>query len=1331
LLIPPNTSGHHPSFSQMLRALGILVQQFSEKIFLSCLFPNFSSILLITMVEQRLDGGVESCPRGGVAPRKSTEEPSDTKLKRKSVSVETDFLFGKKKEEPQTAKKSKKRKTSTGGSQSMLPIGGGGVIVPSSSKKKSSSATIEALGFSKLAQNTKVLAVVKEVQDEFAVVSLPNLLTGYMLPSDTSDYPLPSCLKVGQTLAVAVQKVVTETVKGQPTPRRRIQVSALPKAINVRDEDMFQKKNLPIRGQITSIEDHGCLVDLGLGRKGFLKFEDIQGKYAIVVDDDDTDDEEEETEKEHTLLPGRLLDFYILSNSNNVYSLKLPSKKTLVNQAVAPPATSKSAPYTLSSITPGWLVNAKIEAIAKNGLCVTFLGNVFRGAIEMGHLGGYHIPTSKEDDAWKALFQKHQHFPARVIAVDIPTKLIRLTLLPHVMEYKAPPPLPSVGSIIEDCTVVRTDPGIGALFALPEAYTAESPGMSKKLLKSSELFQNFEFQDAASIRAVYVHISKALEGEKDANSVSVFGKEFAPSTKHTVRIMSHGNWMDGVASGACAPSILEAHVLTHSDLKAGQVYKQVPVVTQLQGGSVLVQLGGNGIRALVPPLHLLDSSNANSEYRKKIMQAKFAVDSKVDVRVLWVDPIKKKCLATAKKSLVKAPDDEIISSYEDLKLGGKATGFVSKVDKKAMYVTFCNRVYGVVTARSLAAELGMENIQDNYAIGDVVTCRIVKLKKRTPRRSSLSNASDEEDNDADDGTRAYWEVTLSLKVDSDDVVDDDQLDLIDVTHPKQVQIQAGAILPMKSMKIVELVKGKRKDKGAFVPGYAIVSIKSKHLLDSSECDTMVPNMECKLPYDQILDEYSAEDIESVEALDALAESVLRVGKKINQKGIILTDPRKSNVDYSSGIGKLTVVSIRKNLIQTAERQYAAEESKPEDIILPAPKTTLFVGALLQGYVAQVDPRYGAFIRFLDGLTGLVPKKSGGLDMPLFETVVSRVKAIDEAKGQMHLQPINPPSNTKQQARSTLPLNVGDSVEAKIEKIDFFSITLHILDDNLDPDKTHAILHCTMKDSAHKKVKYHKKSVSENREKITKVHPFYGLKAGQLLSDLTVVFAKRRKGKFQVYLTDRSVEISEDSMAPTYVSQNSELEPGMKTSVVVTGVAPKNKGVYVEASPFVKGFIPGIELSKDLKILNDIESQVAVGSKITCCVMDQKQWNANHAKNMNQSQKNAGSEKSSLMFSVLACDGDSKVAKPARGDLIIGRIHRGLKQALSPSLMLALRGGFVGRCCITELEENDEWENMPIGRLGKEKEAKKEENNDESMDVDEEEEESAENEDDKR
>jgi ribosomal protein S1 len=1281
------------------------------------------------MPEQRLQEEV-SFPRGGGARQSSqqAEESSEQNKKRKSLqaSTETDFLFGKK-DDAKTSKKPKKRKASSSDAQSLLPLGGGGVVVTASKRnaKKAAAPTIEALGFSKLAKNTKVLAVVRELQNEFAVVSLPNLLTGYILPS--TDYSLPSSLKLGQTLAVCVQKVVTEDVKGQATPRRRIQVSPLPLHVNVRDETMFQKKKLPVRGQMTSVEDHGCLVDLGLGRRGFLKYEDIQGKYHILGDDDeDADYVSNESKSPHILQPGRLLDFYVSSKKNQVYALQLPSKKTLVNQVVAPPATSKSAPYTLASITPGWLVNAKIEAMAKNGLCVTFLGSIFRGAIELGHLGGYHIPSSKDDnDGWKILFHKHQHFPARVVAVDVPTKLIRLTLLPHLLELKVPPPLPSVGSTIEECTVIRNDPGIGALLALPESYNFESNELSRKMLKSSDLFQHHDFTEASAVRAVYVHISKALEGEKDTNSASIFGKEFAISTKHTVRILSHGNMMDGVASGACALSILEAHVLTYGDLKAGQVYKQVPVVAQLQGGSILVQLGGDGIRALIPKDHLIDSSATNSEYRKKIMKQKFAVDAKVDVRVMWVDPLKKKCFATTKKSLVKASEDQIISSYQELKLGERATGFVSKVDNKALYITFCNRVFGKVTSRSLAAELGMENVHDNYTVGDVVTCRIVKLKKRTSRRRSYSpRNNDGESNDEDqDAQRAYWEVTLSLKVDGEDrddaIVKDaiEEQERIDVKNPKQVQVQAGAILPMKSMKIVELIKGKRKTKGGYIPGYAIVSIKSKHLLPKSECGSMESNMECKLPYDQILDDYAAEDIESVEAFDALAESVLTVGKKINQKGIILTDPRKSNVDFLSGIGRLAIVSIRKNLIQTAESQYNSGESSSDDVILPTPNSRLFVGALLRGYVVQVDPRYGGFVRFLDGLTGIIPKKSGGLNMPLFQTVVTRVKALDDAKNQILLEPINT-MDKEHQLAFPLPLNTGDKVDAIVKTVDFLLVTLDILDEMIDSDSTRVCLHCTMKESSEREVKSHPKSVSDSKDNITKGHPFYGLKPGQKLSGLSVLSAERRKGLIQVHLTDRDLEV-DTSMAPIFAKNRSQLKPGTITSVIVTGVAPKNKGLYVEASPFVKGFVPGLELSKDLKVLNRIGDHVSVGSRIRCCVMDQNQWHNNRAKNTNNNKKIGQTDKSKLIFSVLACKGDVNVSKPTRGDVIVGRIQRGLPQSLSPSLMLSLRGGYVGRCCITELDENDEWENMPVGRRTHAEE-KKEQGMDDSMDVDDEE-----------
>ena len=34
----------------------------------------------------------------------------------------------------------------------------------------------------------------------------------------------------------------------------------------------------------------------------------------------------------------------------------------------------------------------------------------------------------------------------------------------------------------------------------------------------------------------------------------------------------------------------------------------------------------------------------------------------------------------------------------------------------------------------------------------------------------------------------------------------------------------------------------------------------------------------------------------------------------------------------------------------------------------------------------------------------------------------------------------------------------------------------------------------------------------------------------------------------------------------------------------------------------------------------------------------------------------------------------------------------------PSLMLTLRGNFVGRCCVTELADVDDWENMPLGKI---------------------------------
>lgn len=1327
-------------------------------------------------------------------------------------SIDKDFLFGNRKKEgyEKSPSSSKRRKADDGGStatnkHSLLPLGGGGVIISTKKHKHqgsskttvSTSTHIEALGFSKMAKGTKVLACVREVQEHYAIVSLPNLLTAYILPQgkpgQTPKYPLANILQVGQTLAVVVTKIAVEAVKGGQS-RRRIQVSALPQDVNPRlllageigdnkvsnltsTANRLARASVPIRGQIMSIEDHGCVIELGFGKRGFVSFDQVSsgGKnkdynYVILEEDEDYEDEEDDdpSKRPIVLQKGRIYDFMVLpitttsdqdQSATTVFPLSLPTTQRMAKQTVSSLTSTggkggnkrtATIPFSFSSLTPGWLIQVKVEAIANNGLCVSLFGNVFRGAMEMNHLGATLIPDCKDGAAAggpdggfqkiaASLFQNHQHFTARILAVDVPTKLIRLSMAPHILTLAQPSEpknpikyFPSAGTILSDCTVVKLDPGIGALLALPPQYNVEATSlMPKSLTKSCDLFQNDSFQEASHIRKVYVHISKALDDSEEADAdndgaiTGRFNKEFAPFSKHDVRILSTGHWLEGIAVGGCAPSILKAHVLTHADLVPGKVYKQVPICNHLPGGSVLVQLGGgrigtgkgkrnksssavHRISGLIPPAQLFDVVSKNSsEYRQRIFKTKYALDAKVDVRVLWVDPLRKKCLVTAKKTIVQADQEEIITEYSNTKVGQLAVGFVSRVDDQGLSITFCNKVYGKVTARSLAADLGVEDHRETYSVGDVVTTRIVQVKRVSGKGSFAEDEQDYGDDDEMEGVddaqtkslcrRERWELILSLKVhegeDEDDTMKEDE---VDIHNPQQVRLRAGAILPGKSMKIVELVDGKTKQSGGYVPGYALVSIKSKHLVDEESLGKakMLSNVECKLPYSNLVDSFDPIDILNVQNLNTLAKRVLTVGKKIKQKGLVLVDPHKSNVDYVSGIGAMPVVSLRKNLIDTIESQSNAKELQPDKLpIVPSPDTSLFVGAYLLGFVAQVDTRHGAFIRFLDGMTGMVPKKNGGLQLRLYDTMVTKITVIDDSvlPHRILLEPVSGPGdsatiNTKQQ--KNVPLKAGDKIsKAKLLKLSFHEASL-----TTGPNEERLFMHCAEKDSKLSVIKARKKPLPKQspgtKPLIAKNHPFYDLKIGQELKDLTVLSVQTIGNQVKIWVTDKEIdEENPKKDAPLFLEKASDLNPGMKMNGVIVAYAKDNSGIFVQVGPKVQGFVSGLELSRDIKVLNDLESNVPLGALIECRVV--------------KVQVKGGSNDPFLLLSVLTCDSKStQIPKPGAGDLVIGRINKGIKPVLAPSLMVNLRGG-VGRCCITELDEPDEWVNMPLGQSKKE------------------------------
>jgi len=408
-----------------------------------------------------------SFPRGGNATlidkKKSSRNQESvkssilTKDKRKR-SLSDDFLFGTKNtHEDKTRKSKKKPRVSSSSSQgndslpslrskseipasgvlsissSVLPLGGGAVLQPTTGVS-SKAALIEAVSFQKLAKGTKLLGIVREVSSDYALVSLPNMLTGYVRRDEKAKLALDQIIQVDMALSVVVLKATSETVSQKsstnhrskdttPVVKKRVELSISPSHVNDGWTSDTLYETMTLRGRIKSIEDHGCIVDVSVpgvgGNSCFLKFENIEGGYTFVSDDNEfkgsereNDDEEdvtmEDTDKASIqradisisgfiINKGRIYDFTVKeipsnfekANSTSIIQLSLETNSTRSKRITEPKNQgSKSSSFSLRALNPGMLVSASIEHHARNGLCVSFFG-LFRGAIEMTHLGGY------------------------------------------------------------------------------------------------------------------------------------------------------------------------------------------------------------------------------------------------------------------------------------------------------------------------------------------------------------------------------------------------------------------------------------------------------------------------------------------------------------------------------------------------------------------------------------------------------------------------------------------------------------------------------------------------------------------------------------------------------------------------------------------------------------------------------------------------------------------------------------------------------------------------------------------------------------------------------
>jgi len=1294
----------------------------------------------------------EDFPRGGITPSQQQQQPSSSaatenekkkneKKRGRKRAESNDFLFGTGAlaVDQQGSKKSKKQKknaavvdasaTGTSASMSSLPLGGGAVQPPSGSSSAAykKPAFIESISFQKLAKGMKLLGIVREVAPDYAVVSLPSMLTGFIRRDSNSGIRLDHVVNVGMVLPVVVVKATSETVvdrnasgqKGKSVLKKRIELTVSPSAVNSGLTKDMLYEGIVVRGRIRSVEDHGCLVDLNIngigGTNCFLKYENIGGGYEILDPNDDDDEMEsanDEGEKKSILNKGRVYDFTICSLPKkdsgplSIIQLKLDTTENR-SKKVIDPLTCMNSKHTIRSLCPGMLLNVDVEHHARNGLCVTFMGSVYRGAIDSNNLGGF-LPdgfdlkdkkTSAPGDMWwKDVFVgKLRKITARLIAVDPVSKIMRLSLLPHVLLLKAPKQnTAKVGEIIENARVVRLDPGVGALLALPSAEEEEKEDkQSSNKGGGSVLESNSIYQTASKIRCAYVHISKAIDNDKSRTPEALFAKRFALNTTiPKLRIISSGNWMDDILSCATASSIVTSAVLTHTDLRPGVIYRGVPVIANLENGSVLVQLG-IGVKGLIPAMHLFDKSmptdKSNTSYRNKVRMEKYKVGKKIDVRCLIISPSEKKCVLTAKKGLISSDLSDPITQYSAIEPGRTATGYISRVSKQGIAITFYNNVFGRISARKLAEEMGVENPNDDYKVGDVIKAKISRCFKK-----------EEKDTPGDDNDhRESYILDLSLNLLSDDMTKEgNPIHLIKLLEP-------GMILKAKSMKIVELVPSKERKDNSFLPGHAVVSVKSKHFPIEEEAKNVKGSITCKLPFEQILDSYDEEITRSPESMDALASKVLTVGKKIAQEALVLS------ITNRNGSISSPILSLKPTLVSTAKDISETGSSESPRTLLPKPSTALFMGAYVRGYCVRLDSSYGAFIRFLGGLTAIVPKLKGGLDIGLYDTVLCKIAVVDLTNDkspkillkQVHSLPKERSRKNKKKEVSTKVIadmiKPGDIIgDVKIEDLNFARAAVTLLNKKFEGANVKARIHMTMAkpvEGSYVKMPIKtedndvdgKDDQSKHDEKITKYHPFFTWKVGGIINDVKCVAIDVRDGKSYVELTNRDEKNhASDNSPPLFVEEPSVLTTGTAVVGVITSIAKQNTGLWVQICPGVSGFIPGLELSDDVQLLNNLEKYFKIGGRISCRVVDNKGENSQF--------KHDG-----VRLSVLGADQNmsqkEKSKKPVRGDLVLGRVNRFIKEHHAPALMIQLPGGYLGRCDITELEEPDDWDNMPLGR----------------------------------
>ncbi|XP_040848106.1 protein RRP5 homolog [Ochotona curzoniae] len=467
----------------------------------------------------------ESFPRGGT--RKKSDHKSEKSFQQ---AAEQDNLFDVSNEE----KSSKRKKIQKG---------------PAITKKFK---TEEREKNKSVTEKFEILSVEGYVQVTEICDAYTEKLTEQMAQEEPlKDLPrLPELFSPGMLVRCVVSSLAV-TEKG----KKSVKLSLNPKNVNKVLSAEALKPGMLLTGTVSSLEDHGYLMDIGVrGTRAFLPLQKAQ-EYV------------RQKNKGANLKVGHYLHCVIEEVKGDGGVVSLSVGNTEVSTAIA----SEEQSWTLNNLLPGLVVKAQVQKVTRFGLTLNFL-TFFTGTVDFMHLDPKKVGTYFSNQAVRAC----------ILWVHPQSRVVRLSLRPIFLQPGRPLSRLSwqhLGAVLDDVPVQGFFIKAGATFTL---------------------------KDGALAFARLKHLS---------DSKKVFRPEaFKPGNTHKCRIIDFSP-LDELVLLSLRTSVIEAQYLRYHDIKPGAVIKGTVLTIKPYGMLLKV---GEQMRGLVPANHLADVFMKNPEKKYHI-----------------------------------------------------------------------------------------------------------------------------------------------------------------------------------------------------------------------------------------------------------------------------------------------------------------------------------------------------------------------------------------------------------------------------------------------------------------------------------------------------------------------------------------------------------------------------------------------------------------------------------------------------------------------------------------------------------------------------------------